>query len=256
MNEQRERTASEKQFSDVLLDEDRLTNTLSRKNEPEPGQSAEPLSADLSSDEHTKGFGISGQGNRDASSPAPAAAMEADPVPEGSKKTGGSEGQGNRDAFSPAPAAEMEADPVPEGSKKTGGSEGQENRLLSSASRKDGIPAGHSGNGGGEKGEGRQSMSGKNDGTGAALFSHRPAQGMESVRTEKSLLPGGFARELALAGRGGDALEDGMHNVVRFMRTEGHHRASMIVDPPALGRVEIELASTKRRKVHRPSQVS
>ena len=212
MNEQRERTASEKQFSDVLLDEDRLTNTLSRKNEPEPGQSAEPLSADLSSDEHTKGFGISGQGNRDASSPAPAAAMEADPVPEGSKKTGGSEGQ--------------------------------ENRLLSSASRKDGIPAGHSGNGGGEKGEGRQSMSGKNDGTGAALFSHRPAQGMESVRTEKSLLPGGFARELALAGRGGDALEDGMHNVVRFMRTEGHHRASMIVDPPALGRVEIELAST------------
>ena len=212
MNEQRERTASEKQFSDVLLDEDRLTNTLSRKNEPEPGQSAEPLSADLSSDEHTKGFGISGQGNRDASSPAP--------------------------------AAEMEADPVPEGSKKTGGSEGQENRLLSSASRKDGIPAGHSGNGGGEKGEGRQSMSGKNDGTGAALFSHRPAQGMESVRTEKSLLPGGFARELALAGRGGDALEDGMHNVVRFMRTEGHHRASMIVDPPALGRVEIELAST------------
>ena len=106
------------------------------------------------------------------------------------------------------------------------------------------LSAGISGNGDGEKGEGRQSMSGKNDGTGAALFSQRPAQGTEGVRTERFPVPGGFARELALAGRNGEALEDGMHNVVRFMRTEGHHRASMIVDPPALGRVEIELAST------------
>ena len=106
------------------------------------------------------------------------------------------------------------------------------------------LSAGISGNGDGEKGEGRQSMSGKNDGTGAALFSQRPAQGTEEVRTERFPVPGGFARELALAGRNGEALEDGMHNVVRFMRTEGHHRASMIVDPPALGRVEIELAST------------
>ncbi|HPK07868.1 MAG TPA: flagellar hook-length control protein FliK, partial [Aminivibrio sp.] len=133
---------------------------------------------------------------------------------------------------------------VPEGQEKNGGAGNQENRLLPSASRKDDLSAGISGNGDGEKGEGRQSMSGKNDGTGAALFSQRPAQGTEGVRTERFPVPGGFARELALAGRNGEALEDGMHNVVRFMRTEGHHRASMIVDPPALGRVEIELAST------------
>lgn len=147
----------------------------------------------------------------------------------------------------PAPgknAEPLSGGSVPEGQEKNGGAGNQENRLLPSASRKDDLSAGISGNGDGEKGEGRQSMSGKNDGTGAALFSQRPAQGTEGVRTERFPVPGGFARELALAGRNGEALEDGMHNVVRFMRTEGHHRASMIVDPPALGRVEIELAST------------
>lgn len=35
-----------------------------------------------------------------------------------------------------------------------------------------------------------------------------------------------------------------MNNVVRFMRVEGQHKASIVVEPPALGRVEIELATT------------
>lgn len=136
------------------------------------------------------------------------------------------------------------ADRSPDGQEKNSGTEGRETRPLSFSSGKEGLQPGSSRSGDGEKGEGRQPLFGKNDVPGAALFTQRPAQGAEGVRAERSPLPGGFARELALAGRGGAALEDGMHNVVRFMRTEGHHRASMIVDPPALGRVEIELSAT------------
>ncbi len=54
-----------------------------------------------------------------------------------------------------------------------------------------------------------------------------------------SLLSG----EIPLQGRGAAALEDGMQHVVRFLRTEGRQAASIIVDPPALGRIEIELVT-------------
>lgn len=141
-------------------------------------------------------------------------------------------------------AGALPTDRAPDGQEKTSGAEGRESRPISFPSGKEGLQPGSSRSGDGEKGEGRQSLFGKNDVPGAALFPQRPAQGADGVRAERSPLPGGFARELALAGRGGAALEDGMHNVVRFMRTEGHHRASMIVDPPALGRVEIELSAT------------
>lgn len=70
-----------------------------------------------------------------------------------------------------------------------------------------------------------------------------PEQRSEGLRPGASLPPAGFARELQLAGRGGAALEEGVGNVVRFIRAEGGHRASIIVDPPALGRVEVELVS-------------
>ena len=49
--------------------------------------------------------------------------------------------------------------------------------------------------------------------------------------------------ETRLQGRGGAAVEDGIQHVVRFLRTEGRQAASIIVDPPALGRIEIELVS-------------
>ncbi|MBL3538768.1 flagellar hook-length control protein FliK [Aminivibrio sp.] len=141
-------------------------------------------------------------------------------------------------------AGALATDRTQERQERNGGAEDRGNRPSASASGKESVLPGTSKNGDGEKGEGRQSFSGKNDDPGAALFVQRPAQGPAGVRVAASPFPGGFARELALAGRGGAALEDGMHNVVRFMRAEGHHRASMIVDPPALGRVEIELAAT------------
>ncbi|NLB83890.1 MAG: flagellar hook-length control protein FliK [Synergistaceae bacterium] len=50
--------------------------------------------------------------------------------------------------------------------------------------------------------------------------------------------------EVPLSTRNGEALGEGMTNVVRFLRRDGLHRASIVVEPPALGRVEIELSST------------
>lgn len=41
----------------------------------------------------------------------------------------------------------------------------------------------------------------------------------------------------------GEALREGLVNVVRFVRADGAQRASVVVDPPALGRVTVELAS-------------
>ena len=76
----------------------------------------------------------------------------------------------------------------------------------------------------------------------AAAYSaaSRPSQTVApSGISFSSLLSG----ELPLQGRGGAALEDGMQHVVRFLRTEGRQAASIIVDPPALGRIEIELVT-------------
>jgi flagellar hook-length control protein FliK len=38
-----------------------------------------------------------------------------------------------------------------------------------------------------------------------------------------------------------EALREGVENVVRFARASGEQRASLVVDPPALGRVSVEL---------------
>ena len=40
-----------------------------------------------------------------------------------------------------------------------------------------------------------------------------------------------------------EALREGLSNVVRFIRAGGEQRASVIVDPPALGRISVELTS-------------
>jgi len=58
--------------------------------------------------------------------------------------------------------------------------------------------------------------------------------------------PSLFSREVVLQARGGAALEDGLQHVVRFLRTEGRPAASIIIDPPALGRMEIELVTTAK----------
>ncbi|NCC58719.1 MAG: flagellar hook-length control protein FliK, partial [Synergistales bacterium] len=52
--------------------------------------------------------------------------------------------------------------------------------------------------------------------------------------------------QIPLQGQGGAALEDGMQHVVRFLKAEGRHAASIIIDPPALGRVEVELVTTAK----------
>ena len=41
-----------------------------------------------------------------------------------------------------------------------------------------------------------------------------------------------------------ETLRDGIVNVVRFTRADGVHKANMIVDPPALGRISVELTSS------------
>lgn len=47
-----------------------------------------------------------------------------------------------------------------------------------------------------------------------------------------------------LLNTGRTAFTEGMENVVRFAKSEGVDRATLIIDPPALGRVTIEIAST------------
>ena len=41
-----------------------------------------------------------------------------------------------------------------------------------------------------------------------------------------------------------ESLSNGIVNVVRFIRADGLHKANIIIDPPALGRITIELTST------------
>ena len=144
------------------------------------------------------------------------------------------------------PAAVLTEGPA-DGQQVKSGPGGQENASVSSLSGKESLLTGSrngEGEKSGEKGESKQSFFAGNNDPEAALFAQRQEKTGDGMRPEKNALSGGFPKELALAGRGGAALEEGMNNVVRFMRTEGHHRASMIVDPPALGRVEIELTST------------
>ena len=40
-----------------------------------------------------------------------------------------------------------------------------------------------------------------------------------------------------------ETLNEGMNNVVRFVRMAGEHRATLIVEPPSLGRISVELRS-------------
>ncbi|MCL2010887.1 MAG: flagellar hook-length control protein FliK [Synergistaceae bacterium] len=41
----------------------------------------------------------------------------------------------------------------------------------------------------------------------------------------------------------GEALRDGLYNVVRFISANGEQKANLIIDPPALGRVSVELVN-------------
>ena len=49
--------------------------------------------------------------------------------------------------------------------------------------------------------------------------------------------------ELSRGAQQSEVLREGLENVVRFVRANGGHRASMIVDPPALGRLTVELVT-------------
>ena len=63
------------------------------------------------------------------------------------------------------------------------------------------------------------------------LANRRPAQ------------PQAAPLELSRGAQPGEVLREGVENVVRFARVNGGHRASLIVDPPALGRLTVELAT-------------
>ena len=52
--------------------------------------------------------------------------------------------------------------------------------------------------------------------------------------------------QIPLQGQSGAAFEDGVQHVVRFLKAEGRHAASIIIDPPALGRVDVELVTTAK----------
>lgn len=78
------------------------------------------------------------------------------------------------------------------------------------------------------------------DGDSAFASLLRPGSSAEA----KGVSAASRGAEVPLSSRNGDALGEGMTNVVRFLRRDGLHRASIVVEPPALGRVEIELSST------------
>jgi flagellar hook-length control protein FliK len=76
----------------------------------------------------------------------------------------------------------------------------------------------------------------------SAVYSSSPKP-MQSASQQQVSFANLLSGETQLQGRGGAALEDGMQHVVRFLKTEGRQAASIIVDPPALGRIEIELVT-------------
>jgi flagellar hook-length control protein FliK len=62
-----------------------------------------------------------------------------------------------------------------------------------------------------------------------------------SEKKKKNILK---SQQMNLLNKGRFAFSEGVENVVRFIRTENLAKAVLIVDPPALGRVNIELIST------------
>ena len=80
-----------------------------------------------------------------------------------------------------------------------------------------------------ERGEGRTDFQSFFDGI---LENRRLAQSAAPLELTRSALS-----------NPGEVLREGVENVVRFARINGEQRASLIVDPPALGRLTVELAS-------------
>ena len=91
------------------------------------------------------------------------------------------------------------------------------------------------------KGEDFSKQTGK-EAAESAVYSASPKP-LQSASQQQVSFANLLSGETQLQGRGGAALEDGMQHVVRFLRTEGRQAASIIVDPPALGRIEIELVT-------------
>ena len=63
------------------------------------------------------------------------------------------------------------------------------------------------------------------------------------LANRRSAQPSAAPLELSRGAQPGEVLREGVENVVRFARVNGGHRASLIVDPPALGRLTVELAT-------------
>ncbi|MCL2767220.1 MAG: flagellar hook-length control protein FliK [Synergistaceae bacterium] len=71
---------------------------------------------------------------------------------------------------------------------------------------------------------------------------------MHKVLEERSMIsdssPKLQPQQMDLVNRGPSAFSEGLKNVVRFIHTGGLTKATLIIDPPALGRVNIEIIST------------
>ena len=63
------------------------------------------------------------------------------------------------------------------------------------------------------------------------------------LANRRSAQPSAAPLELSRGAQPGEVLREGVENVVRFARVNGGHRANLIVDPPALGRLTVELAT-------------
>lgn len=67
--------------------------------------------------------------------------------------------------------------------------------------------------------------------------------GIMARRNQTDVRPGAMELVKENPGARNEALREGLDNVVRFIRTSGEQKAALIVDPPALGRISIELVN-------------
>ncbi|WP_300522070.1 flagellar hook-length control protein FliK [Aminiphilus sp.] len=102
---------------------------------------------------------------------------------------------------------------------------------------------------GGREGQGARNtaMSSASAGRETAFSSFLDGGASSGISGPARSVPGplpGEGTSLPLQGRGLAALPEGMTEVVRVIATEEGHRARIIVDPPALGRVDVTVQTT------------
>ena len=159
-----------------------------------------------------------------------------------------------REAAEPAQGGPREGDPAPRRGGEVRGPGAAAPRAAGAGTRQAPSQEGQSGAGGRRGGTdlGRAAAAERRAGAGEAP-ERRQERGdfqsfFEGVLAHRRTAARGAPAPLNLNPRAadfthGEALREGLVNVVRFVRADGAQRASVVVDPPALGRVTVELAS-------------